>query len=243
MSAAEPEIHHLKISNNLVSQKNCTVLNLIVHFPWPGFQASYFCVDTQLKWFRHEKWRTRQRQSVQIIFGSGLGSGMEVWHSRDVPGLCTLLRAPGLAPCCRGVRSRSEGQLTRMENHFPYNPRCLRPLSSPLLMCCLGPQSHLRGGGEGEGRKNKKNSWVTAPVLFHELDNRAETSGFGIFPKPGSACPMCWKRNAIRRVWSSEWSLPKCYCSLNVEGEFYLWMCWKPASGEAHSLSTRYTVT
>lgn len=59
--------------------------------------------------------------------------------------------------------------------------------------------------------------------FFQKHDNGP---GFGIFPIPSSACPTCWKLNAIRRVWSSKWSLPKWYCFLNVAWEVYLWMCW-----------------
>lgn len=113
----------------------------------------------------------------------------------DIPALCqkwhTAVSASACSPPTNLSQSKSEVRLTQMENHFLDNPRCL--LSLPQLMCWHGPQSHLRG-------KNRF-SRVTAPVRsFPGVWQRAKVSAFGIFSSPGSACPTCWKLNAIRRV-------------------------------------------
>ena len=183
-------------------------INFFISPNW--FQWSYFRVDTQLKWFRHDKWRAQQRQRVQVIFGSVQCSGTEVWHTHIVP---------ELAHCCERLGSLSlppRFSVQVWSATHPYGkslpPQPLPSPSSqsspPWLMCWLGPRSHLKG-------KNRI-SWVIAPLLFPEAWQWAKTSGFGIFPIPGSACPTCWKLNAIRRVRSSKWTLPKCYSSVSL---------------------------
>lgn len=129
---------------------------------------------TQLKWFWHEKWRTQQRQSVQVIFGPVQWSNTEVWHTHIVP---------ELAHCCEHLSLHSATEVfspsLKCDSSIwkitsPISPAASLLSVSPQLMCWHGPQSHLRG-------KNRI-SWVTAAVLFPEVWQWAKASGFGIFP-------------------------------------------------------------
>ena len=123
----------------------------------------------------------------------------------------TPLWAPGLHSAYRGLKSDSP----TWKITSPITP-CLLP--PPQLRCWHVPQSHLKG--------RDRISWVTAPLVFTETWQQSEVSGFGISSTSCSACPTCWKLNAIRRVWSSTCWFSKCYCFPNAVREVYLWTRW-----------------
>lgn len=193
------------------------VLILLVFISLNWFQSSYFRVDTQTKWFWHEKWTTQQRQRVQDIFGSVQGSGTEVWHTHIVP---------ELAHCCEHLSWLSATEVFSLKCDSPVwkitSP--ITPAASLLSVFspvkCVDMAHRVTWGGKTEYLES------LLQFFFQKHDNGPRRQRLAFFPILSSACPTCCKLNAIRRVRSSKWSLSKCYCFLNVVGEVYLWMCW-----------------
>lgn len=171
----------------------------------------------------------QQRQSVQVIFRSVQGSGTEVWHTHIVP---------EVLHCCERLSLLSATEVFSLCNSLVWKITSPR-IPAAFLLSAFSPVNMLTRPTESPQGKNRI-SWVIAPVLFPETWQQTGMSGFGIFPIPRFACPTYWKLNAIRRVWSSKWSLPKCYCFLNGVGEVYLWMCWNLPLAWL-TLSTWYT--
>lgn len=146
--------------------------------PLNWFQSSYFRVDTQPKGFWHEKWRTRQRQSVQVIFGSVQCSGTEVWHTHTVP---------ELARRCERLSLRSATEV------FSPSLKCDSPIwkitspSTPAasLLSVFPPVNVLTWPSESpEGKKQNLLSHCSSSF------SRSMTTGQGLAFSPFLAPPV-----------------------------------------------------
>lgn len=147
----------------------------LVYSPKQHSLWNYFRDDTQLKWFWHEKWRTQQRQSVQVIFGSVQCSGAEVWHTHIVPELAYCCECLSLLSATKAFSPSLKYDSPVWKITSPITPAA-SPLSvSPAwLMCWHGPQSHLRGKTESPES--------LLQFFFQKHDNRPRCQSLAFSP-------------------------------------------------------------